>query len=356
MHSILILGASYGSLLGTKLVLAGHDVELVAPPQVARLINREGTRAIFPVRGRAEPVEVDSRQLPGRLTAAAPGDIDPGRHDLVVLAMQEPQFRAPEVRALLAAVSAARRPCLSIMNLPPLPYLARFPGIATAPCRSCYSDPGVWEALDPLLLSLCSADPQASRVPGRPDNVIQVRLPTNFRAARFEFEVHTTLMQALARDIEKAVFASPAGPLALPVKLKVHDSPFVPLSKWPMLVTGNYRCILEDGVRSIEEAVHADVAASRAIYGSVLELLGRIGAPEGDLVPFDAYAKAATSLTVPSSAARAIAAGAVEIERVDRLVRAVAAQKSMRMPALDDIIRVVDARLAANRSRPAPAA
>ena len=35
MSSILILGASYGSLFATKLLLAGHSVELVALPRVA---------------------------------------------------------------------------------------------------------------------------------------------------------------------------------------------------------------------------------------------------------------------------------------------------------------------------------
>jgi hypothetical protein len=351
MHSILILGASYGSLLSTKLLLAGHSVEIVALPQVAALINREGTRVIFPVKGRTGLVEVDSRRLPGRLSASAPADVDPGRHDLVVLAMQEPQFRAPEVRALLARVTGAKRPCLSIMNMPPLPYLARIPGLATAPCRSCYSDPAVWEALDPLLLTLCSADPQAARVPGRGDNVIQVRLPTNFRAAHFEFEAHTALLQRLAKDIEAARFPSPDGDLALPVRLRVHESYYVPLSKWPMLITGNYRCILEDRERTIDAAVHGDLAQSRAIYDWVLDVLRRFGAPEEDLVHFQAYSAAAASLTLPSSAARAIGSGAKEIERVDRLVQAVAAQKSMRLPALDALVAVVDARLAENRNR-----
>jgi hypothetical protein len=118
-----------------------------------------------------------------------------------------------------------------------------------------------------------------------------------------------------------------------------------------MLVTGNYRCILERGVRSISEAVHGDPAQSRAIYGWVLELLRRIGAAEEDLVPFEAYSRAASSLVLPSSAARAIEAGAAAIERVDRLVQTVACQKSMRSADLDEIVRVVDSRLAANRDR-----
>ena len=41
--NILILGASYGSLLGTKLLMAGHHVTLVCRSNTAELINAEGT-------------------------------------------------------------------------------------------------------------------------------------------------------------------------------------------------------------------------------------------------------------------------------------------------------------------------
>ncbi len=60
-----------------------------------------------------------------------------------------------------------------------------------------------------------------------------------------------------------------------------------------------------------------------------------LGAAEGDLVPFEKYANAALSLQNPSSAARALAAGAPNIERTDRLVQAIAAQKGMRNDTVD---------------------
>jgi len=42
-RNILILGASYGSLLATKLLMAGHNVTLVCRRKTADLINRDGT-------------------------------------------------------------------------------------------------------------------------------------------------------------------------------------------------------------------------------------------------------------------------------------------------------------------------
>src|SRR4029077_7904772 len=64
-YRILILGASYGSLLASKTLFGGHSVKLVCLPEEANLINSEGIRVRLPVRARAEPVESDSRRLPG---------------------------------------------------------------------------------------------------------------------------------------------------------------------------------------------------------------------------------------------------------------------------------------------------
>src|ERR1700694_1622781 len=89
-RKILILGASYGSLLGIKLALAGHDVKLVCLPAEAKLINEKGAIVRMPVKGREGLVELNSRKLPGKLTAAGTADVNPRDFDLVALAMQEP--------------------------------------------------------------------------------------------------------------------------------------------------------------------------------------------------------------------------------------------------------------------------
>ncbi|HEY0823340.1 MAG TPA: hypothetical protein VGD76_06080, partial [Ramlibacter sp.] len=73
------------------------------------------------------------------------------------------------------------------------------------------------------------------------------------------------------------------------------------------------------------------------------------GAQREDLVAFDKYAQAAASLKKPSSAARALAGGAMHIERVDRLVRAIGMQLKMSHPQLEEIVGLVDGRLADNR-------
>ncbi|MBL0143946.1 MAG: hypothetical protein IPP91_18050 [Betaproteobacteria bacterium] len=351
VRKILVLGASYGSLLGVKLALAGHTVKLVCLPAEATLINDRGAILRLPAKGRDGLVEVNSRSLAGNLTADGPGAVAPADYDLVALAMQEPQYRSPGVRELLRTVATSRVPCMSIMNMPPVPYLRRVPGIDVARCVDCYTDPSVWDAFEPQFMTLCSPDAQAFRPPEDEANVLQVRLPSNFKAARFESDAHTALLRGLAADIEAARFDLDGQRIELPVKLKVHESVFVPLAKWAMLLAGNYRCVQADSVRPIKEAVHGDLAASRAVYQWVVSLCVSLGADAADLVPFEKYAAAALSLESPSSAARALAGGAQYIERVDRLVQAVAAQKGMRNASVDETVALVDAWLVRNRRK-----
>ena len=347
MTTVLILGASYGSLFSTKLLMAGHRATLVCTRPTAELIERDGTVVKFTIKGRA--VDVPSSKLPGKLAAAAPEDVDPAAFDLIVLGMQEAQYGSPGVRELMHRIAAARVPCLAIMNMPPLPYLERIPGLRTDAVRGCYADPGVWEGFDPERVTLASPDPQAFRPPDQPKNVLQVGLPTNFKAARFSADAPTALLRTLEAGIEEARFDPGDGPIEIPVKLKVHDSIFVPLAKWPMLITGNYRCILADRMIPIQEAVHGSLDRSRQIYDWVSKLCLSLGADEADLVPFDKYAKAAEGLGKPSSAARALFGGAAHIERVDCLVRRIAAQRGQSLDILDETVALVDARLAQNR-------
>jgi hypothetical protein len=263
--------------------------------------------------------------------------------------MQEPQYGAAGVRELLDRVARARVPCMSIMNMPPLPYLDRVPGVATEPLRSCYDDPTVWQSFDPGHMTLCSPDPQAFRPPEEPVNHLRVTLPTNFKVARFASDEHTAMLRRLEADIEGYRYDLDGEGVDLPVKLKVHDSIFVPLAKWAMLLTGNYRCITRAGARSIRDAVHTDIAESRAVYDWVRDLCVALGAAPEDMVPFEKYAAAAEGLSRPSSAARALFAGAASIERVDRLVQGIAAQLGRRNAVVDETVAAVDAGLAGNR-------
>lgn len=344
-RKILILGASYGSLLGTKLLMAGHNVTLVCRKATAELINAEGTEVRIKLRDEDLHRPFRSDNLPGALDAMEPGAVQPEAYDLVVLAMSEPQYAGADVRTLLARIALARVPCLSLMNMPPLPYLKRIPGLDAEKLAACFTSLEGWRDFEPGLVSLCSPDPQAFRLPDTGANVLHVGLPTNFKAAPFEAPEHNDMLQELEADID----AIRVDGKEVPVKLRAHTSLFVPFAKWAMLLTGNYRCVQPHGVRPIQEAVHSDIETSHAIYQSVTDLVIKLGATPDSQVPFEKYAKAAEGLLKPSSAARAIDGGAQQIERVDLLVQLIAEQLGMSNTVVDAVASTVTMRLAGNR-------
>jgi hypothetical protein len=340
-RNILILGASYGSLLATKLLMAGHNVTLVCRRKTADLINRDGTEVRIKLRDEPTHRAIFSRDLPGRLDAVIPSEVDISRYDLVCLAMQEPQYTNHSIRVLLIKVAEAKLPCLSIMNMPPLPYLKRIPTLAEMDLEEAYTNAQVWDRFKPGLVSLCSPDPQAFRPPDEAANVLHVGLPTNFKAAAFEDEKHNRLLRELEADIDAVKLDGQD----VPVKLKVFDSLFVPLAKWSMLLTGNYRCITPHEPQAIRDAVHSDLKLSESIYDHVDAIVRRLGADPQDQVPFAKYAKAAESLLKPSSAARAVASGAPFIERVDLLVKLISHQLGVPNGEIDRTVEIVDQKL-----------
>jgi hypothetical protein len=354
-YKILLMGASYGSLLASKLLFGGHSIHLVCLPAEADLINAEGFKVTLPVRSRAEPVLLESRKLPGKVTAGPATGVNPSDYDLIGLCMQEPQYRSEGVRQLLDAVGKSRVPCMSIMNMPPLPYIKRIPGLDYKALEAAYTDPRVWDNVDPKKITLNSPDPQAIRPPDGKANELLVTLPTNFKCARFDSDKDTAIVRKLEKDVEAARFDAPGGKIELPVKLRVYESIFVPLAKWAMLCAGNYRCITADGMRTAQEAVHSNLDESRSVYNFVNDLCVKLGASPDDLVPFEKYAAAAQSLTRPASAARALNNGAPNIERADKLVQLIARQKSLSHPTLDATVALVDSRLDANRKKAAAA-
>jgi hypothetical protein len=225
--------------------------------------------------------------------------------------------------------------------MPPLPYLKRIGKLENMDLEEAYTNAQVWERFKPGLVTLCSPDPQAFRPPEEAANVLHVGLPTNFKAAAFANEAHNKVLRELEADIDAVKLDGQD----VPVKLKVFDSLFVPLAKWSMLLTGNYRCITPEEPQSIRDAVHADLKLSQSIYDHVDAVAQRLGADPQDQVPFEKYAKAAESLLKPSSAARAVASGAPFIERVDLLVKLISHELGMPNAEIDRTVSVVDQKL-----------
>src|SRR2546423_10992437 len=116
-RNILFLGASYGSLLATKLLMAGHNVTLVCRKKTAQLINRERTEVPIKLRDEARHRAIFSRDLPGTLDARPPAEVELSRYDLVGLAMQEPQYTNHTIPVLMIRIAEPKLPSLSSMHM-----------------------------------------------------------------------------------------------------------------------------------------------------------------------------------------------------------------------------------------------
>ena len=62
--NVLFMGASYGSPLASKLVLAGHYATLVYLPDLVEAVNRDGNMLRIPVHARNDLVEINFRNAP----------------------------------------------------------------------------------------------------------------------------------------------------------------------------------------------------------------------------------------------------------------------------------------------------
>ena len=220
-YKILIMGASYGSLLASKMLFGGHKVHLVCLPAEADLINAEGFRVRMPVQGPQGSGVLDSRKLPGKVTAGGAAGVNPKDYDLVGLAMQEPQYRSPGVRELLDAVAKSKVPCMSIMNMPPLPYVKRIPGLELrcAQARLYRSDAcGT--------ISIRPSDVVQPRPAGDPSARGKGQRAASDAADQFQGrevrqrQAHRASCGSLKRTSTPSASITPEGKIELPVKLR----------------------------------------------------------------------------------------------------------------------------------------
>ncbi|MBW7921425.1 MAG: hypothetical protein H3C51_04915 [Rubellimicrobium sp.] len=345
--SCLVIGASYGALIAARILQAGHRVTLVGHAAECDAITREGLTIDMPFRhlGLRHPFRLgpDTHDL----QLATPPQARVAGHDLCFLVVQEPQAAAPAIAALIARIAEARLPVVALMNLAPLACLERIAAFSGVDFGGIHAAAGTWHLLRPLPLSAASPDAQAVRPdPARP-NALRVTLASNIKCAPLGDPQAQAALDRLAADIA-ATRATVAGQeVPVPVRLIAGDSPFLPLVKLPMLMAGNYRSITKTGAIPIAEAVWRDPAASRAIYDETCAILRATGTPPGLLVPFDRYAEAARALTLPAAVARALAAGALQVERADLLPRALA--RGNLSPQAAAVIAGVERWLEANR-------
>ena len=100
------------------------------PKKTSEIIYRYGIEGRIKLRDESVHRSIFSRNLSGKFDAITSADVVLSRYDLVCLPMQQPQYTDHTIRVLTIKIAEAKLPCLSIMNMPPLPYLKQIPALA----------------------------------------------------------------------------------------------------------------------------------------------------------------------------------------------------------------------------------
>ena len=327
-------------LLGSKLLKSGHNVHLIGVKDEVDLINSDGIYVSIPDRKSKEDILLHSKSLYGKLTASTPENINVSNFQIVFLAMQEFQYKEKELKKSILEIAKLKIPTVSIMNIPPHAFLKNFSKIELADCREAYQSLEIWDNFDPKFLSTASPDAQAFRPKNKNLNFLQVRLASNFKISEFSDQPSNEILYQLEKNIKL---------LRIPVYIVIEQSKFVAMTKWPMLICGNYRCVEKDKIISIKDAVLQDEKTSEKIYNDVTKLCIMLGAEESLMVPFKHYFRRVPKLDAPSSVARMIESKKMNIERFDKLLKIISEKNNIEISDLEKIVSIIDSRLEKNR-------
>jgi hypothetical protein len=148
----LVIGASYGLLTAAKLAASGQSVSVVGLPDEVAGIKSHGVSIRF-----ANDVVLAPPMGFAGIRLITPEEVDVAAHDMVFLAVQEPQAGTAGMTGLLGRIGD-RLPVAALMNMPPPPFLDRVPGLPHDIGREAYCDTAVWARLPAERMTLASPD------------------------------------------------------------------------------------------------------------------------------------------------------------------------------------------------------
>ena len=318
---VLEIGANYGLLLAGMLQERDFDVEVFGTEKEVETLNQEGF----------------SFNMNDSFWRFAPSNklkfinsFNEDNYDLVILAVQEPTLSNPKIVEILSFISKNSIPILSIMNIPLLNFLKDIVGIQNiVNSETIYSSLKYSNLLNSKLIINSNPEPQIFSKDKF--NRLNIRLGGVFRCSSLNI-LNKDIILDLTKSIENG----------LPTKIKSYKSPWVSLSKLPMLMTGNYRCLNNFKLKSIYESVHLNTNLSEKIYNQIIEIMKKLGAGREAIIPFKLYLRASVKLDAPSSVCRTIINGKQNVERVDKLVQNIAKSISYNSPEIDEIVYNID--------------
>ena len=314
---ILVIGANYGLLLAGALIERNFTVDVFGKSEEVDTLIKEG----FSIKWGDKNFKFESSKNLKFIKNLIDDD-----YILAILAVQEPSLANPAIKDIISLISKKSIPILSVMNIPLLNFLKDIVGIKNIKKPELiYSGLNTSSLINSKLIINCSPEPQIFSI--SKFNELSIRLGGVFRCSSLG-----SIDEETISDLTKTISNG------LPVKIKNYKSAWVSLSKLPMLIVGNYRCLDNFKLRSIQDAVNQNIQLSEKIYNQVIYLIKYLGAGRESIIPFKLYLKATNKLDAPSSVARSIVNGKINVERVDKLVQILCNSISFYSPEIEQIV------------------
>tara|TARA_Y100000768_G_scaffold344759_1_gene291240 strand:- start:650 stop:1651 length:1002 start_codon:yes stop_codon:yes gene_type:complete len=318
---ILVIGANYGLLLAGMLIERGFTVDVFGTNKEIDVLNQEGFAF--------DSYENSWNFKPSNFLKFI-SHIEKYDYDLTILAVQEPTLANSKISNVISLISENKIPILSIMNIPLLNFLTNIIGIQNINnAEKIYSSIGCSDQFNSKLIINSNPEPQIFSK--NKFNDLSIRLGGVFRCSSLNMLDKETVA-ALTKTITNG----------LPTRIKSYESPWVSLSKLPMLLVGNYRCLNNLKLQSIADTVYHDTSLSEKIYDQVVKIMKNLGAGREAIIPFKSYLKASINLDAPSSVCRAIVSGKHHVERADKLVQIMGHSIGFFSAEIDKIVQNID--------------
>jgi hypothetical protein len=318
---VLVIGANYGLLFAALLLERGFGVDIFTTKHEADTLNKEGFEISSSTHQKKFNVSSNWRAI---------NHIDDFSYSFIVLAVQEPNLSIPEISNTIRYLIKKNKIFLSIMNIPLYEFLSNISTFA-----KLKKPEEIYNSLDTTrhlsLNQIINSSPEPQISSESKFNIIRIRLGGAFRCSS---------LNMLDNKIIDKLLGIPQN--SLPISIKTYSSPWVSLSKAPMLLTGNYRCIVEGKLCSISEAVNLNIIKSELIYNSTVNILKKLGARREHVVPFGRYVKSSIYLNAPSSVCRSIVMGNSKVERVDKLIKKLGVNNNIIYEEINEIVYDID--------------
>jgi len=324
---VLIFGANYGLLFAGMLLERGFKVDIFATKKECETINRDGFKITSGDIKKNFNFLYDFRAI---------YKLDDRPYNFITIAVQEPTLSIPVISDSLKYLIKKKHIIFSIMNIPLYEFLISASNITRMKNpEEVYHSIDTTKNINPDQIINCSPEPQVFS--DTKFNSINIRHSGAFRCSS---------MHMLDHELIKKLLWIPKD--SLPVYIKDYTSPWVSLSKAPMLLTGNYRCIKNKTLYSISEAVKLNITKSELIYNQVTSILKKMGAGRQHIVPFNRYLKSTNNLNAPSSVCKSIIQGNSKVERVDKLYQIIGFINGIKHNEIDKIVQDIEDNILTN--------